>query len=106
MSIKFPVLGGGYFGFGGGAPEGIRGFKKGLADRGGWRKEIHPIPWIQAFSLPHVPMPPYMSRRTQLWGTIFAVFWALLVHQPPPTNPFSKPLREVPISLLWAQGFF
>ena len=30
----------------------IGSFKKGLADRGGWRKEISPTPQIQAFFLP------------------------------------------------------
>ena len=33
-----------------------------------------------------------MSRRTQLWGTIFSVFWVLLLANPLPPTPSSKPL--------------
>ena len=35
---------------------------------------------------------PLRSRRTQFWGTFFAVFWALLGANPLPLTPFSKPL--------------
>ena len=56
-------------------------FQKGLADRGGWRKEIPP------FSAPF-SLCPLMSTRTQFWGRIFAVFWVLLVANPLPPTPF------------------
>ena len=51
----------------------VRSFEEGLADRGGWRKEILPTPRIQAFFL----------------SPFFAVLWALLV-----TNSLPKPLFE------------
>ena len=39
------------------------------------------------FSAPFF-LSPLMSRRTQLCGAIFAVFWALLVADPLPPTPF------------------
>ena len=73
----------------------VRGFEKGLADRGGWRKEIPPIPWIRAFFCPPFPIPPYDSKNTIL-GDIFCCILGAVGRQPPPANPFSKPLRGSP----------
>ena len=56
-----------------------RSFEKGLADRGGWREEILQRPWIQA-SLGTFP------------ENFFGSFWEFVCRQPPPANPFLKPL--------------
>ena len=47
----------------------VRSFEKGLAD-------LFPMPLL------------IRSRRTQFWGTFFAVFWVLLVTNPLPPTPF------------------
>ena len=60
---------------------------KGLADGGGWREEILPMPQIKASFL-HLFHFLLMTRRTQFWGPFFAVFWALLVANPLPPTPF------------------
>ena len=44
------------------------------AQRGGWRKESLPHHRFRPFFCP-LFLCPLMSRRTQFWGTFFAVFW-------------------------------
>ena len=82
MSRTFLVLGGG-LGFRGGS---VRSFEKGLADAGGWREEILPVPQIQASQFW-----AYEKWDTILGTFFFAVFWGLLVanHLPP------TPLRNL-----------
>ena len=61
----FPQKGGLVFRF--------RSFDKGLADRGGWREEIRPMPEIEASFLHPFSYAPLRSRGTHLW-TIFRLF--------------------------------
>ena len=57
----------------------IRSLEKGLADGGGWREEILPMPHVQAsFMHPFFQFPPNEGRRTQFWEPSCAVFSALL----------------------------
>ena len=66
--------------------------KKGLADRGGWREEILERPEIQASFLYLFPIPPWEKG-----DTLLEIFWhsfgGFACRQPPPANPFSKPLK-------------
>ena len=41
----------------------FRSLEKGLADRGGWRKEVPPTPSIQAFFLPPFSYAPLGTKR-------------------------------------------
>ena len=85
-------------------PSRIRSFEKGLADGGGWREEILPMPEIQASFLHSFSIPP-MRRATHFWGPFLAVFLGPASRQPPPANPFSKPLTEaVPCGSLSYRG--
>ena len=59
-------------------------FEKGLADRGGWRKEIPPTSLFCVLFF----LCPLRSRRTLFWETLFAAFRALLVANPLPPTPF------------------
>ena len=66
----------------------IRGFEKGLADRGGWREEILAMPEIQASFLHPFSCSSLRKRWAQFWGTIFAAFGGLSVANPLPPTPF------------------
>ena len=68
-------------------PRVLQRFRKGVGGQRVWHKEIHPTPQAQAFFCT-LFLSPLMSRRTQARGTIFAVFWALLVANPLPPTPF------------------
>ena len=48
--------------------------------------------WSQVASFLHPFSYPPMRRGTQFWGSFLAVFSGLLVGNPLPANPFSKPL--------------
>ena len=74
----------------------FRSFKTGLADRGAWREEILQTPEITPFSL--CPL----RRAGHISGELFGSFWGCVCRQPPPANPFSKPLIYGPA----AQGDF
>ena len=70
----------------------IRSFEKGVGGQRGLAQgnRSHTIN-SGIFSAPFF-LCPLMSRRTQLWGTFFAVFWALLVTRSP--TPSRQPLFE------------
>ena len=62
----------------------------GLADGGGWREKILPMPEIQAsFLHPFYYPPPYEKGATFL-RTFFGCILGPASRQPPPANPFSK----------------
>ena len=63
--------------------------KRGWRTEGVGARKSLPYHRFSAFFCTLFPMPPFMIRRSQFWGTNFAVFWVLL---PLPANPFSKPL--------------
>ena len=67
----------------------FRGFEKGLADGGGWREEILPMPEIQASFLHSFSYPSFRRRGTLSGDLFLAAFWALLV-----ANPSRQPLFE------------
>ena len=68
----------------------FRSFKKGLADRGGWREEILLLLEIGLISVPSF-LCPLRRRGTYFWR----IFWGFVCRQPPPANPFSKPLVDL-----------
>ena len=74
----------------------IRSFEKGLADRGGWRKEIPPTPQILAFFCPPFPYAPYEVGEHNSGGIFYFVHsWSPTPsRQPPPANPSRQPLFE------------
>ena len=68
----------------------VRGFEKGLADRGGWREEILHMPEIQAsflYPFSYAPLGEGGHISREFWGS----FLGFVCRQPPPANPFSKP---------------
>ena len=75
----------------------VRGFEKGLAERGHWREEIRPMPEIQVSFLHPLSYSSLRRRWTQFWGTIFAAFGALSVANPLPPTPFRNLLKEANI---------
>ena len=66
----------------------IRDFEKGLADRGGWREEIHPMPEVEASFLHPFSYAPPGRRDTHFWTIFWPVLWGLLVANPLPPTPF------------------
>ena len=69
----------------------VRSFEKGLADRGGWREEILERPEIQApFAVPFSYAP--RGEGGLISGEFPGSSGGFVCRQPPPANPFSKPL--------------
>ena len=64
--------------------------KRGLVDRGGWQEEIRPMPEIEASFLLPFSYASLRSRGTHFWS--LGHISGLVSTQPPPANPFSKPL--------------
>ena len=67
----------------------IQKFRKGLADRGGWREEILQRPEIQASFLYPFPYAP-LGEGGRISGELLGSFWVFICRQPPAANPFSK----------------
>ena len=59
---------------GGGVRNTIRGFEKGLADTGGWREELLPMPEIEASFLHPFSYSPLGEGGTHFWRTFLPVF--------------------------------
>ena len=76
----------------------IRSFEKGLADKGGWRQEIFLMPEIRtSFLYPFSHAPLGEGRHNS--GDLLLLFVGPVSRQPPPANPFLKPLRLETICL-------
>ena len=58
-------------------PESPRSFEKGLADRGGWRKEILPTPEIETSFLHPFSYAP-LGEEGHISGELFAWFWGFV----------------------------
>ena len=74
--------------------ETLRSFEKGLAGRGGWREEILPMGEIQTSFLCPFSYATISRRGTQFWESIIGCIWGPVSRQPPPRQPFSKPLKQ------------
>ena len=64
----------------------IRSFEKGLADRGGWREEILPMPEIEASSLHPFSYAP-LGEGGHISGEPFWRFWGVCVSPTPSRQP-------------------
>ena len=63
-------------------------FRKGLADKRGWRQEILPVPEIEASFLHPFAYAP-LGEGEHISGELFCLlFWAPLVANPLPSTPF------------------
>ena len=91
----------------------FRSFEKGLADRRGWREDILPMPQrMRPHSLHLLSYGPPRRRGTCSWRIFWPVSLGLVTvcRQPPPANPFSKPLihrAKIPDTFLqrgWAKN--
>ena len=82
----------------------IRSFGKGLADRGGWREEILERPEIQASFLYLLPYSPLGEGEHTSGDILGALLGGFACRQPPPANPFSKPLKTQIFLLGWHPG--
>ena len=78
----------------------IRSFEKGLADRGGWRQDILPMPEIEASFLHPFSYAP-LGEEGHFWRTLLPALG--VVGCPPPTaNPFlskTKTLQMVTLQV-------
>ena len=64
----------------------VRGFEKGLADRGGWREEILPVPEIQASFCILLPIPP-LGEDGHNSGQQFCCVWGPVSRPTPSRQP-------------------
>ena len=82
----------------------FRSFEKRLADRGGWRKESILHHKFRPFSAPF-SLCPLASRTTHNSGGVFLLYFRAVGRQPPPANPFSKPLTiHIKLTILLLGG--
>ena len=80
----------------------IRSFEKGLADRGGCREEILPMPEIEASFQYPFPMPP-RKRGTHYWR-IFGMFVGLCMSPTPSRQPLFETSETNPHVLRMVRG--
>ena len=67
----------------------LENFGKGLADRGGWREEILPMPRGSDLLAAELFICPFRRRGNTILGMFsLAVFWALSGAKPLPPTPF------------------